>query len=1003
MTFRFQITTLAFWCAVVIAGIQHNLPAQTQFEKTRSRLQQQLEPSAPSGTTTISKQFRRWEWFWEPRLLEDGSFPSPSVNAQALDAVRTQKNTDQTLAAPVWKEIGPIGKQAGMNTGWNGIGRINCIEFSLTDNNVMFAGSAAGGIWKTTNGGGLWNAVDVPLLPVFGVSDIAIAPSNANIMYVATGDVNAARQGDFDSYSAFSYGIIKSTDAGKTWSKTGLSYNADNNTLVARVSVHPTNPDIIVAATYSGMQISTNGGATWVVTAGGAFRDLVRHTTNPNILFASTFSGAGGAAVYKTTDGGATWVRKLGLNQANRIRLAVTKNNPSIVMFVSSRALTQGLNSVHISEDTGEEFFDVSPEENLLGWEYDGSDGGRGGQGFYDLAMTISPRNSQIVFIGGINTWKSDGGGIGWRISSHWFGDRGAPWVHADNHYMAYHPNLNKVFICHDGGIAVSQNDGATWADISNGLKVQQYYGITTSEQAPNLILSGSQDNGTALSTDNGINFAHVLDGDGMEGAVDIADGRMIYASQYNGSFYRSDNSGLNFNFISNMSRRGESASWVAPIVTDPQTSRTVYVGYQNVWKSTNRGVDWKKISSFGLSANSPLKQLAVSPNSSQVIYASSFQRLFKTTDGGNVWTEISGVPGVIQHITVHPGNPNKIWLAIGGYNSSNKVFELNGTTFTNLTGNGLPNVPVNTILYQTGVYNRLVVGTDIGVFAKTDSTSIWSPLGQGMPAAIITDLEYTFANGKLRASTYGRGVWEIEAPICVAAVPQISAVTELQVCTPDTVVLKVNGLFPSRTWSNGDTTEYLRLTNPNQSGTYSVSVEDANGCRNKSLEVSVKITRSPNKPQVTVRNQDTLRVVSVSGITEFQWYKNGVRIPGINRRDFAPTESGYYTVQVFNADNCTSVSDSVFFNITSVTDYTLATKKLTLFPNPVQDEITVSCGTGEPTTVEIFSMTGQLLLTQECSAEKDALTLNVSGLASGHYMVRTQCGRTTQMATFVK
>jgi hypothetical protein len=320
--------------------------------------------------------------------------------------------------------------------------------------------------------------------------------------------------------------------------------------------VDPRNADIVVAATYTGIRKSTDGGATWrVTTPSGAFRDLVGNTQTIDMLFASTFSQGGGAGIYKSLNAGDTWELVESFPEANRIRLAVTKADPKVVGAVMSRYDTQGLSGAYKSTDFGENFFDLNVTQNLLGWSSSGNDHNRGGQGFYDLAMTISPSNANLWFVGGVNTWRSTNGGTSWVLSNHWTGNN-APWVHADHHFSMYHPNQNRLYTCHDGGIARSDDNGVSWRDMSNGLKIQQYYGLAVSDLQSSLTLAGSQDNGTARST-NGTQFLHVLDGDGMATAIDYTTPQTVYGSQPYGTFYRSDNQGSSWNLVCTPGRVG--------------------------------------------------------------------------------------------------------------------------------------------------------------------------------------------------------------------------------------------------------------------------------------------------------------------------------------------------------------------------------------------------------------------------------------------------------------
>ncbi len=339
----------------------------TMYERTRARLQRVLEQPNADGSVKVSKQLRRWDWFWQGRLMDDGSFPSPLLYQQELGRIQNQKNTENAQALKVWKELGPTAPNTQPSSaGWYGIGRVNIVEFSRQDANLMFCGTAAGGVWKSTNGGANWTYVDITIIPVIGISDIAISPLDDKIIYVATGDVDGSQPNDFTGFPAFSYGVIKSTDGGLTWALTGLQFDPTQNTLVSRLRIDPRNSNIVLAATYSGIMRTTDGGVTWKKNAVGLFRDLIGNPTNLDVVYAATYAEQGGAKIYRSIDGGQVWEERFALPGANRIRLAVTKANPNVVGAVASVPFYNGLEGVYKSDDAGMTFANLPTVLNLL-------------------------------------------------------------------------------------------------------------------------------------------------------------------------------------------------------------------------------------------------------------------------------------------------------------------------------------------------------------------------------------------------------------------------------------------------------------------------------------------------------------------------------------------------------------------------------------------------------------------------------------------------------------
>ena len=979
----------------------------TVYERTRARLQQVLEQPDAYGAVKVSTQLRRWEWFWQGRLMEDGSFPSPRLYQQEHSRVQSQKSSDNVQALKVWKELGPTApnSQPG-SSGWGGIGRVNIVEFSRQNANLMYCGTAAGGMWKSTNGGTSWTYVDITIIPVIGISDIAVSPLDDKIIYVATGDVDGAQPGDFTGYPSFSYGVVKSTDGGVTWAMTGLVFDPTQNTLVSRLRIDPRNSNIVLAATYSGIMRTTDGGATWKKNAVGLFRDLIGNPTNLDVIYASTYAEQGGAKIYRSTDGGVVWEERYSLPNANRIRLAVTKANPNVVGAVASVAFDQGLEGVYKSSDAAATFANLPTELNLLNWNTDGSrtgSTGNKGQGFYDLAMEFSPTNANHFFVGGISIWRTTTNGQSWIPSANWHGE-GSPYVHSDHHSFKFHPTQNRLFSAHDGGIARSTDQGVSWLDISSGLRIQQYYGLSTSNINPSVTLMGSQDNGTAITKNNGSTFAQVLGSDGMLSAIDALDPQTMYASQYYGQFYRSSNQGNNWIFSTNAGNRSESlAAWAAPIVADPLNQNVAYCGYGQVYKSTTSGATWNRISQISTSV--PLRLIAVAPSNPAYIYVAYNTTLWFTSNGGTTWQQQTGLSGVIMSIEVNPLDPKKYYVSLGGYSSGQKVLHVSNGVVTNITGKGLPNVPCNSLAFQNGTTKRIFAGTDLGVFFNDEGTDSWLQYGSGLPPVAVSGMRVVKTSNLLRVSTYGRGIWEIDIQQCTASQPSVKALTPTTKCAGDSVILEASTGFSSYRWSNGDTTRRIVLKSIAQTGTYTVSVEDNNGCRALSTATVVTLLQAPSRPSISLRGSDTLRSTAFGGITVFQWLQNGSEIPGATSRDFFTRTSGQYSVRVENAMQCRSTSNEFTFvyNPTSVEEDVAAGRVVGIHPNPTSDLAVVSMPSITGRTLEVMSMTGQIIFASTVEDDAEEYQLRLSGYAVGVYIVRIKSGASVWMVRLVR
>ena len=701
------------------------------------------------------KQFKRWEWFWEQRVdPQTGKFP----NLSAEDMIHKYYNPPQGLptglAAANWTSLGPNSSGGG----YAGVGRLNCIAFHPTDDNTYWVGAAAGGIWKTTDGGSTWSVLNNGTA-VLGVSDIVI-PSDYDVshtMYIATGDR--------DHTDNRSVGVLKSTDDGVTWNATDLSFNLTDNDMVTRLLLDPNDNNTLIASTRSGVYKTTDGGQTWPMIDNPVFYfiDMEYKPGDFNTLYGATrYDGD----VWRSIDGGDNWVRVLDTG-GRRVELAVSPANSSVV-YALVGAADNTLFGVYRSTDSGTSFalvYDGSqPNHNLLGYYTDKRNNG-GGQAFYDLSLAVSNTDEDMLFVGGVNTFKSTDGGMTFDAVNCWtaynvYNTIGAPVVHADKHRLEYRSN-GDLYECNDGGVYISTDDGAAWTDRTNGMVISQMYRLGVSQTVATETQCGLQDNGTKLIT-GGV-WSDVRGGDGMECIIDYTDVNIQYNTYVRGAIRRTDNHWTNSVGIQ---PAGSSGAWVTPYVIDPVDHNTIYAGYQHIYKSTNKGDNWNII--YNLNSAGRFRALAVAPSNTQYIYASEPYRLWKTTNGGTNWTDITNsLPGsFITYIAVKNDDPNTVWVTLSTY-SGNSVYQTTdgGNNWVSMS-TGLPSVPVNTIVQNKLVTDQvdLYAGTDNGVYYKAGAAN-WTAFNGGLPNVDVSELEIYYAanaeNSKLRAASFGRGLWE--------------------------------------------------------------------------------------------------------------------------------------------------------------------------------------------------------------------------------------------------
>ncbi len=830
---------LLIFCASEVYSQQSVTPnffdIQKQYlEYFKTKQAQQTTTSKERNEDDSWAKYKRWEWFWKHRVTPDGQFPNPmAVYNETVKKQAEQKKNGYTILSPTaanWKERGPVGVPTN-----GGAGRINRIHLNSAFPNDVWAGTAAGGAWKSTNKGQTWT-VKTDAIPILGVTDIATVATEPNIVYIATGDgdgdITASNIQDHISYSL---GVMKSTDGGTSWQTTGLNWQTSNARLISRLLVSPSNSQVLLAATSQGIYRTTNGGTSWTITQNGYFMDMEFKPDDATTLYASSGSG-----IYKSANEGATWT-KLSTNipaTIGRIALAVSAANPEMVYALcASRSNNWGFGGFYSSTNAGQTWQLKSSTPNILGYEADGSDATGEFQGWYDLALAVSPTSSQILYVGGVNIWKSTNGGLSWSCSAHWYGANGLPYVHADIHDLVFSENnAATVYSASDGGVSQTTDNGKTWLDLSESMGIMQFYRIASASANANIILGGAQDNGTNLLK-NGV-WAQVNDGDGMNCLIDPNNSNIMYAGAQGGDISRSTDGGANFPSFVNSDITKEDASWVAPYIFDPTNSKIMYAGFINVWKFNPTTSKWAKISNFN---GGTLNYIAVAASDTKYIYAGNDGELSYSSNGGTSWQAINAPQiGNISHLAIHPANPRRVWITISDY-TNKKVFESNdaGTSWVDISA-GLPSIPINCIVYQNNSPDRLYVGTEAGVYYRDNGVNQWQAYNDGLPNVIISDLTINYAARKLLAGTYGRGVWDANLISCTAAPVSVAvAGGKTTICEGESVKLSASDGFSSYLWSNGATTQSITVT---EAGDYSVTAVDATGCPAVSQAVTITI-----------------------------------------------------------------------------------------------------------------------------------------------------------------
>lgn len=758
------------------------------------------------------KPFKRWQYYMESRVDAEGTQMAPqrklSIYQEYLDT-HPQGTEKRTSINGDWVALGPSILPNNGTGQPNGIGRATAISFHPTDQSIVFLGSPAGGIWKSTDYGNTWNSLNNGLVRL-GVSSIVVHPTTPAVIYIGTGDR--------DGGDSPGYGVWRSTDGGANWAawNTGMG-----NRTVNELIMDPGNANMMIAVTNNRIYRTIDGGANWTqVLSGHNCKDVAFKPGDSNTVYAS------GSRVYRSTDNGQNWAQVTNgtPGATSRIAIAVTAADPDLVYLFSGD--NGGLEGFYRSTNSGAAFTTMSTTPNICDYAANGS--GTASQAWYDLVAIGDPADQDHITIGAVNLWETFDAGVTWMIVAHWTGSGGNPAVHADQHVLEYSPLTGDLFAGHDGGIHYSDDAGASWSDISSGLDIAQIYKIGQSQQTKDLVINGYQDNGTAIY-DNGT-WRTEIGGDGMECIVDYDDDNVMYGALYYGNIRRSLNRGVNFSSIDG--GISESGAWVTPYKLDPINSNTMYVGMNNMWRSVDvksaATPSWTQIST--LPGSSTIRDIAISRSNTDVIYIarSGSNRFYKTINGSAVtptWTDMTGslpVSSMPKDIEIHPTNPDIIWVAIG-----NDVYQSNdgGNTWTNFSGT-LPNLPLNTIVYdRMSTNDAMYVGMDVGVFYRDNSLSDWELFADDLPNVEVLELEIYYdpdcrGFDILRAATYGRGLWESDLKDPGNVAPNACfEVAASEACVAQTVKFTDNSSYSPTGWTwtiSPATYTFINSTNAN-------------------------------------------------------------------------------------------------------------------------------------------------------------------------------------------
>jgi photosystem II stability/assembly factor-like uncharacterized protein len=681
--------------------------------------------------------------------------------------------------AQTWEFLGPAPV-----TWFNGAtGRLSAVVASRVNPDLYYVAGADGGVWRTTDAGLTWTPL-TDHMPTTAIGALAIDPSDERVLYAGTGEAN------FANHSRYGLGLLKSTDAGATWTLlaeptfAGRCFSSividprDTRVLYAGITraggfpVTGGGPGIPPPAAKghplgngpTGVFKSADGGLTWTQLGNGLpSRDCTRvviNPANPDVLYAGIgfVFGAPENGVYRSMDAGATWTRLAGgLPTANlgRVSLAIAPSNPARLYALFARACDPwggngGTLGIYRTDNAGDTWVQTAAVsfQATYGW--------------YLNVAAVHPTDPDTAFFGGLSFQKTINAGASYSSASP---------PHPDNHAIAFDAAGN-LLVGNDGGFNRSPNLGSTWQVRNQGLGTIQFYaGLSSHPTDDEFLIGGTQDNGTNVRRGPTLVWDSVLGGDGGWTQVDPRNPLIILAeSQGTGAISRSTNGGLSFSaFGSGLTGRN---CFLPPYLIDRGNLARVLYGTERMWQKIGTGT-WTAISvDLTGGGNAAIRSLAAAPSDPSVVYAATNDgRVLRSDDGGISFqlllTGNPGWPRVTRELFVHPTDPRTVYLAGAAFGAEKVRRSTDGGLTWERLDAGLPDIPVNTVAADPRYpVPRLYAGTDAGVYYSPDDGRTWRRLGTGLPNAPVIDMLLEPARpsgqGRLIVGTQGRGAWRL-------------------------------------------------------------------------------------------------------------------------------------------------------------------------------------------------------------------------------------------------
>ena len=688
-----------------------------------------------------------------------------------------------------WTTLGPV-----INSG-----RIESIDASPDKPGTIYAGFGSGNLWKTTDHGFTWKPL-FDNMPGYSIGDVAVAPSNSDIIYLGTGENLRAQRG----HTIPGAGVYRSNDGGESWIPLGL----ENSYHIGRVAVHPENPEIVFVAALGhffsdspdrGVYSSTDGGKKWekvlFVNDSTGASDVIFSPSDPSVLYASTWQCANsisgpGSSVYKSIDGGKSWSEiTTGFPKgkgAGRTGLAVSYSNSDLVYALTdnlNRKIEDGTCEIYRTDDGGKNWVKTHTEKLDIFSSF--------GHVFADCF--INPVDDDEVYLLGVTMLRSSDGGESFesvRGQVNHFHPSPADFFHLDHHDMWINPlNPDHLIEGNDGGLYISYDRGEHWFHYNN-IPVGEFYFVRTDNQTPYNIYGGTQDDaavmGPARELKSGVadKWRYVwLDpwggGDGIVTAPDPVNLEIVYYESQNGEIRRKNmTTGESVSIRPDLPEGFDGSltrEWLTPYFVSAFNHKTLFYGANYLFRSDDSGDNWRVISpdlslsQFGERRGGGLTSVTQSLANEEILYGGTAEgAIWVSRDAGKNWREISkGLPyQYVKSIAASRYSKKRVYVVLNGiknddFAASVYMSDNYGATWKDISSN-LPESPVNVIVEDPVLERVLYAGTFNGVFVSENMGESWMVLGSDMPHSFVADMTIQEREMDLIAATHGRGIYQI-------------------------------------------------------------------------------------------------------------------------------------------------------------------------------------------------------------------------------------------------